>query len=164
MSDQSQDPQQQQQQSGKQPRARRGQQQTDDQGGVATAEQPDQQVADTHDDDLDEDTGLAPGPEQPQEVEIRATDNGTVMFGVAVRDEDVDADVDEQFLAGRQGPAPEDRDEGEPITGDQVEFLTGAADGHGLVLVVNGAAFAFNKQMVGALKNIVDKTVVGLAL
>ena len=119
--------------------------------------------------EIQEEHGLAPGPEQPDEVVIFAEDRGTTILPTTVRDPD--ADFESQFAgsaAQLQERREEEREEREgdrePIEGEQVEFLEAAISAHGVVIVINGNPFAFNKGMAGALKQTVDKAVVGLAL
>lgn len=127
-------------------------------------------------DGLDEESGLAPGPEQPDEVQIGTSDAGTVIGAVHVRDLDVDVPEDASLQPDpatdlhpesdktRAEAAAFDSDaEPEPIDGEQVEYLTSASNADALALSVNGTVYLFNKQMVGALKQAIDKAVVGLA-
>jgi len=100
-----------------------------------------------------EETELAPGPEQPTEVELYPGDSGTLVGPVAVRDTDVEAD-----------DITVDVDVDQAIEAEQVESVQGIGGSNGAVLVINGNAYAFNAQMVGAVKQAVDRAVVGLAL
>jgi len=105
-----------------------------------------------------EESDQAPGPEQPVDVEVYAGSAGVTVLPVAVRDADADAE------AADLTPDPEAEIEDTLITGDQVETLTGAIATNGAALAINGNVFVFNGQMIGALKQIVDKAVVGLTL
>lgn len=133
----------------------------------------------------DEDNGLAPGPEQPVEVELHTSDAGLTVTPVHIRDADVEVDEDAGLQPRQPGTNPDappqgDRvtgaarfkeggdedgeDLGEVIEGAQVETVQGAFSGQGAVILINGEPYVFGTQMVGALKQIVDQAVVGLAL
>lgn len=100
----------------------------------------------------------APAAEQPVDVEVYAGDTGTTIFPVHVRDGDADAE------AADLRPDPEAELEDTLIDGEQVETITGAVTPNAAVLSINGQPFLFNGQMVAALKQCVDKAVVGLSL
>lgn len=109
-------------------------------------------------DETEEDNGLAPAPEQPSDVEVYAGDRGTTVLPVSVRDPDVDPaehDLTPDVDAERDDTL---------IEGEQVESITGAIASNGAAISINGSVFVFNGQMVGALKQVVDKAVVGLSL
>jgi hypothetical protein len=100
----------------------------------------------------------APGPEAPRDVEIHAGAHGTTILPVYVRDDDVDPK--DASLA----PDPKAKVEDTVIEGEQVEVLTGAVASNGAAISINGNVYVFNGQQVGALKQVVDRAVVGLAL
>ena len=74
-----------------------------------------------------EELGLAPGPEQPEEVVIFAEDRGTVINPMTVRDGDVDPEQAGQFEAGSAQAIQEAREkEREEREGD-IEPISGRA-------------------------------------
>ena len=176
-----QDPQQQQPQQETTSGRKRGSRSTAE-GQQAEAQVPVSQSAEhqveggTSEGDVDEETGLAPDPEHPTEAApVFAEDAGTVIFPATLRDGDVELDegnvivADPEYdrtpeAAQRRSRIALDDADISAIDGQQVEFLTGAASTNSLALSVNGDVYLFNNQMVGALKAIIDKAVVGLAL
>jgi hypothetical protein len=98
-------------------------------------------------------TDEAPAPEPSVEIELYPGDSGTVVGPVSVRDADVEAE-----------DITIDIDVDQAIDAEQVESVQGISATNGAVLVLNGTAYAFNAQMVGAIKQAVDQAVVGLAL
>jgi hypothetical protein len=101
---------------------------------------------------------LAPGPEQPVDVIIDPAAEGTAVGPVHVRD----ADVEVEDVALNEDPEV-DAEESIPES-IQVETMQAAGSHAGLLLVLNGQAFAFNDQMVATLKQVCDKAVAGLVL
>jgi len=105
----------------------------------------------------DEDA-LAPGPEQPVDIEIDLADPGTTISAPHVRDADVDADDVRAQVA--------ELEDGEqlPAAGVQVESLQSAAATNGLALLINGELYLFNDQMTATLKMMADKAIAAVVL
>jgi hypothetical protein len=101
----------------------------------------------------------APAPEQPADVNIDASAEGTVVGPIHVRDGDVEVppDADLTPQPGRGGAAPKG------IPAQQVEFFQAVSATNGIVLSLNGTAFVFNPQLAATLKGAVDKMVAGLS-
>ena len=146
---------------------------SDQSSSTATEEAPRTHETSVNDErserELQEEAGLAPGPEQPEEVEIYPEDKGTTLLATSVRDGDVEpegtfAGNAEAVQEQREKEREEREEDFEAVGADQVEYLDAVIAGHGAVIAINGTPYAFNKGMVGSLKQIVDKAVVGLAL
>ena len=131
---------------------------------------PDQDAAPTDERELQEELGARPGPEQPTEVEIYAEDSGTVV--VPAQPSATPTSTVDDAYAGAASAAARTRDASarsasrrEPIEGEQVESSAAPPAAHGLVLVdQRQPATPSTAQMAAALKQAVDKAVVGLAL
>lgn len=110
----------------------------------------------------DEETGLAPGPEQPQEVLIDPTDSSTSTTGPVPRHPDIEVP---EFSDIRPEVDPDDPDAESPIIqAEQVEWIESAGAAHGFALSINGTVFAFSPEMTAALRAAVNQAVVGMAL
>lgn len=107
-------------------------------------------------------------PEQPRVHEIYAQDAGVTIIGPLRHDADVEIDDDARLTADQDREQRERREREDrqqvPIEGEPVDYMEAAAGPHGLILGLNGTAYSFDPQDVGQLKQIVDKTVVGLGL
>jgi hypothetical protein len=101
---------------------------------------------------------LAPGPEQPSEVVLDAAAQGTDIGPVHVRDADVEVADDAAIYHDPDG------DEEQPIDAEQAETVQAVGGVNGLILSVNGQAFAFGPQFAASLKQAVDKAIAGLSL
>ena len=126
-----------------------------------------QSTATTTDEEVERDDVLAEqeelAPEQPEEVVIDANDKGLSVTPLTVRGGDPN-DVDVEPLLPE--PEVEERDEGEtlPVENELVVSLAAVSNTSALILAINGTAYGFDKNMVAALKQAVDKAVIGLAL
>jgi hypothetical protein len=107
-----------------------------------------------------DDGGLAPAPVQPEDVAIYAGEHGVTILPINVDGPTPKIEPREVDLTPDPNAAPEDT----LIGGEQVDILTGAIASQGVALSLNGHVYLFNAQMVSALKQAVDKGVVGLAL
>jgi len=106
-----------------------------------------------------DESALAPGPEQPVEVEVDLADAGTAIGPVHVRDADVE-------VAGDMAADAADAEPGEPVPaeGTQVESLQAASSTTGLALSINGETYLFGAQMAATLKQIADKAIAAVVL
>jgi hypothetical protein len=100
-----------------------------------------------------------PAPTPPTEVNVVAEE--ATISPIHARDTEVEV-PDDASLA----PVPEEgaEDEAEPIGAEQVEYLQVASTSNGVVVSLNGTAYAFGPQLAATLKGAVDKAVVGLTL
>lgn len=99
----------------------------------------------------------APGPEQPVEVELSLAEAGVFVHPVVPRDLDVEVPAEHDLT-----PVPGEEDV--PVNGEQVEWLAAASGTRALALSINGGVYLFNDQMTANLKQIVDRSIVGLSL
>lgn len=155
--------------------------QTTDPGQGGTTYAGDARDVESVPEGYDEETGMAPGPEYPEEVEIDPRDEGAVVHATVARDQEVEL-PDEPIFGPAVAPGrsavtttgtrhirvltedESDYADIQPITGTQVETLDAVSAPYGLALAFNGEVFLIDPQMTAALKKIVDQTVVGLAL
>lgn len=124
--------------------------------------------------DADEpEDGLAPAPEQPEDIQLSPTDAGTQVLPPTTRHADIDHDFgDSPFAAPSRAdddygkgdshsrPRADDKDR-VVIEGTMVDVLEGAASAQGLALGINGEVFLFDTGMLGTLKSYVDAAVAG---
>jgi hypothetical protein len=100
----------------------------------------------------------APAPEQPAEVNIDSSAEGTVVGPIHVRDGGVEVPPDADLT-----PQPGRDGETRAIPAQQVEFFQAVSATNGVVLALNGTAFVFNPELAATLKGALDKMVAGLS-
>jgi hypothetical protein len=96
-----------------------------------------------------------PAPTPPTEVNVVA-DEATIS-PIHARDTEVEVPDDASLV-----PPPEE--DAEPIGAEQVEYLQVASTSNGVVVSLNGTAYALGPQLAATLKGAVDKAIVGLTL
>lgn len=96
-----------------------------------------------------EDTGLAPAAVPPDEVLIYPDDLGVTVGPVHLADDAVEQVTPTIQVTG----------DGEPIDGEQVEYLQAAAATNGMALALNGVNYLLNPHLVAVLKGVVERAV-----
>lgn len=98
-------------------------------------------------------TDMAPGPQQPDEVELYPADEGVVVGHVHRRNEDVAAD---DITAGLEAD--------DAIESELVDSIQVIGASNGCIIAINGTAYGFGVEMLAALKGAVDRAVAGSSL
>jgi hypothetical protein len=122
----------------------------------AIASQPEEADAMTDRETVDE-TEEIPAPEPPTVVELSPNDQDVTVGVVHRRDADVEVPDGSDFT-----PDPDDEDA--VIDAEPVEYFQIAGSPNGVVIALNGQAFALLPQTTAALKGALDRAIAGLAL
>src|SRR5262245_9011629 len=96
-----------------------------------------------------------PKPSPVPDVYIDLSDNGVHIGRVHVRDEEVEV-PDANVAHHADTPTL--------VAAEQVLYFQGVGATNGIVIVINGAGFAFGRQFITALKQTLDQATVGLSL
>lgn len=103
-----------------------------------------------------------PAPTPPTEVNVVAEE--ATISPIHARDTEVEVPDDASLVPAAPEPEEGAEDEAEAIEAEQVEYLQVASTSNGVVVSLNGTAYALGPQLAATLKGAVDKAIVGLTL
>jgi hypothetical protein len=123
----------------------------------AIASQPEEADTMTDRETVDE-TEEIPAPEPPTVVELSPNDEDVTVGVVHRRDADVEVPDGSDLTPG------DPDDEEAVIAAEQVEYFQVAGSPNGVVIALNGQAFALLPQTTASLKGALDRAIAGLTL